>query len=161
MELCDWSLVDYCLEKCGEINLNLPDALSQMASGLAFIHDSRMIHGSIKPSNIMIRKSPNPENPSFQLKLADFGIRTFWPDTDYTMGSEKERKLINPENYFAPEILKKDIETPTCFSDIFALGCVFFNSQTRGEHPFATGPRPVIIASNIANGVHSLKGKHT
>ena len=51
--------------------LSLPDlqVLHQMASGLAHLHAEGIVHGDIKPENILISL-----NDPVQMKLADFGI---------------------------------------------------------------------------------------
>lgn len=160
MELCDWTLVDYCLGLYKEITTNIVDALFQMASGLAFIHEREMIHGSIKPSNILIRKTAG-DSQSVQFKISDFGIRCFWPESQCgNSRSVNEYNLLCPLYYIAAELLTSEDgipANPSKFADAFALGCVFFNCLTKGKHPF--GPHLFTIPIKITEGSYNLAGK--
>lgn len=74
LELCTSTLADYC---GGRYRGPMPEpieALTQMASGLAYIHQQRLVHGEIGPCNVLI-SSPDPCNdPEVTLKIADFGL---------------------------------------------------------------------------------------
>lgn len=156
MELC-WSLIDYCSGKC-TVTIEPIEALLQMARGLAFIHSKGFVHGSIKPSNILITQ-PTENVSSSQFKISDFGLRQFWPGSRCTINTDvKEANLLAAENYLPPEMLiqEDNQDNSTTDSDVFALGCVFFNYLTKGIHPFGNNWR--IIFTRILEGTYSLEG---
>jgi calcium/calmodulin-dependent protein kinase I len=67
---------------------------SKFLSGLAFMHENKVMHRDIKPENIIL-KDPY----SFEVKLADFGL------ADYEMKKERLFTRCGTPGYVAPEIL--------------------------------------------------------
>jgi len=43
----------------------------QILTGMAYCHEAKVVHGNLKPENILVRKSDN------QIKIIDFGLHTF------------------------------------------------------------------------------------
>jgi eukaryotic-like serine/threonine-protein kinase len=87
---------------------------------LAFIHQHRIIHRNIKPSNLMIR------NIDQQIVLIDFGIladiKTL-PNGTLDSSQTKDKK-----NYLSPEQIAG---RPTISSDIYALGMTAIEVLTK------------------------------
>lgn len=84
----------------------LLDWLIQCCFALLYIHEKQIVHGNIKPSNILLTKNNT-------IKLGDIGIF---------------RKIINLEYnniYFPPEFVEK--EEYSSKSDIWSLGAVFYH----------------------------------
>ncbi|KAL9933870.1 hypothetical protein V8E36_007528 [Tilletia maclaganii] len=81
----------------------------QLIEALSSLHDQGIIHGDLKPSNILL-------SANHHLKLTDFGMSEF---ADYP----EERRVICSRFYRAPEIL---LRTPrrTTASDVWSLGVV-------------------------------------
>ncbi len=88
---------------------------------LEFLHKRGILHGDIKPSNILISSNG-------VYKLSDFGGVTKFLDL-YTLAKEKTFTL----EYTAPEILMG--ERATTQSDIYSLGIVMYEMLT-GKLPF-------------------------
>lgn len=93
---------------------------ADLASALALAHHSQVIHGDVKPANILITKYG-------QVKLGDFGIARF-----ATQVSASGTILGTPA-YLSPEQIlgqKQDSR-----SDLFSLGIILYQMST-GVRPF-------------------------
>jgi uncharacterized RDD family membrane protein YckC len=89
-----------------------------IANALKFSYDLDIIHGDIKPSNVLIARNGGA-------KLSDFGMaRSASDDSDETIGGTP--------NYLAPGLLQG--EKPSIESDIYALGVTLFE-MTFGRLP--------------------------
>jgi serine/threonine protein kinase len=122
--------------------------LHQMAAGVQHMHSNGIVHGDIKPENVMICAIDG----WIRLKMAGC-----WPD-----GGSMSTKTIRSLHYLAPEmqmLVDKDqlqteqVPQMTKASDVFALGCVFFKYLTK-THPFGKEN----IVSNIRSGRLDLSG---
>lgn len=100
----------------GKGRVLVTDALNiaiQIASGLSFAHQHGVVHGDIKPSNIMVLGDN-------LVKIADFGIAK--------MASSEERKqtddIYGTPPFMSPEQIQgKSVDAR---SDIFSLGVVLY-----------------------------------
>lgn len=98
----------------------------QLAGALAFAHRLDLIHGDIKPSNILVQED-------LLAKLSDFGMarRASGGATGPVGGTP---------NYLAPELLEGGV--PNLQSDIYALGVTLYE-MTFGERPLKLSGRTV------------------
>jgi serine/threonine protein kinase/Tfp pilus assembly protein PilF len=105
----------------------------QCAAALATAHERRIVHGDIKPENIML-------TPTGQVKILDFGVARVLPQQDETvaLGAESSEGNVfgGTPSYMAPEVLLE--RPPDGRADIFSLGIVFYEALT-GAHPFHGG----------------------
>ncbi len=137
---------------------SLVPILEQLVSGLAYAHGKRFIHGTLRPSTIVL-------SPEKTLRVAGFGLMHMLQlsgiepneqlDTPYAhLLSIVETFLVSPE-YVAPEVaLGQSIDVR---SDIYALGCIIFELLS-GSPPF-TGKDPVDIINKHIKGVIPLLHK--
>jgi tetratricopeptide (TPR) repeat protein len=96
--------------------------IEAVARALHVAHERGVVHGDIKPSNIMITDGRNPV-------ILDFGFaRAHRPDA-ISAGAVRE----GTPSYMAPEQVRGDTITPS--SDIYALGVVLYECLT-GRKPF-------------------------
>lgn len=102
------------------------------ASGLAHAHLEGVVHGGLKPSNIIVLRSG-------LAKITDFGIGE--PGPVAHLSGARAGCL----GYRAPEQLRGDPVDHRC--DIFSLGAVFYEMLTR-RRPFP-GDSPSEILKNI------------
>jgi serine/threonine protein kinase len=105
----------------------------QLISGLEFIHGKKLVHGSIKPTNILVSSSQDP-----QIKLSDFGLTTSRLDDGHTT-KRVIRGFLSSRYWLAPELLltAESGDRPfTKESDIFSAGSVFFYFLSKGCHLF-------------------------
>jgi serine/threonine protein kinase len=109
--------------------------VKQLASGLSHMHDNRVIHFDIKPSNIVF--DPRPGGPNTP-KLSDLEFtRLSQRQQDRDPGDGYPSKV--PDRYAAPEeFYESNLPTPGKRADCFSLGIILYELIT-GDHPFARG----------------------
>lgn len=100
-------------------------AVSEVLSGLDFLHRSGLVHRDVKCSNIFFY---NKEKGGLGIKLTDLDM----------LGEEGEVPVhfVGTPEYTAPEVFRK--EKLTYKSDYWSLGCVLYEIFTRGSLPFGT-----------------------
>lgn len=104
----------------------------QMCAALQYAHEKGVIHRDVKPANFLLTKSG-------KLKLSDFGLATIVAGQRLTMAGRTAGTFL----YMAPEQIrgKPPLSNRT---DLYALGCVFFELLT-GHPPFqAEAPAEVL-----------------
>lgn len=107
-------------------NLTIDDSLNylhQTASGLAFAHQSGLVHCDIKPQNLLVSKSG-------ELKIADFGIARA---LDSISRDERYDVVWGSPYYFSPEQAKGLPPSPA--TDIYSLGIIAYEMFS-GQLPF-------------------------
>src|SRR6266702_8368813 len=103
--------------------------LSCVASGLAFAHGNGIVHGDLKPGNVMVTDHGD-------VKIIDFGIArlmTRHPRAAGVNGDERPRLSALTPPYASPEMLENAEADPR--DDIYALACIAHELLT-GRHPF-------------------------
>jgi eukaryotic-like serine/threonine-protein kinase len=115
--------------------------LKQMAAGLAAIHAAGILHGDIKPNNIVL----DGAGLDVRLWITDFGLARAY--TGETSLSGNELAAGTPD-YMAPEV-HRGLE-PSQASDLFALGVVLHQVFT-GEKPFQTRDKSSVVVSPRLN----------
>jgi len=103
--------------------------MSQVTNALAFAHAKGVIHGDVKPDNIMVL-------PNGTAKLVDFGIARHAALPNLLVQGGVTPRYAAPEQF-----QQQDAHAP---SDIWAIGVTLFESLT-GRYPFRT-PQETIHA---------------
>lgn len=123
LELMDLGSLKKLAEKCcsGVPAPHIACISKESLTGLAFLHEKKIVHRDIKPENIL-------HNTQGEVKLTDFGISR---ELDATLGMAGTQ--IGTTVYMAPEM---------CFGadynfavDIWSYGLVLYELAT-GHHPF-------------------------
>jgi serine/threonine protein kinase len=90
------------------------DLLYQVSSGLAFLHGRQVVHGDIKPGNILI-------SDGGQAVLTDFGLSIVLEMSGFTT-----KNTPGTLRYMAPELLAEPTTSeairPTVATDVWAFG---------------------------------------
>ncbi|EFX85599.1 hypothetical protein DAPPUDRAFT_237704 [Daphnia pulex] len=150
MELCDGSLKDYFdgkLEGIPKDSLDDKILVSQIALGVAYIHDKGIIHKDLKLENILLKR----QSPRLVLaKIADFGFAK-----ELKPGKAEFSETLHPgtESYMAPELLTADKGAyPASFaSDVYALGIIIVRIIKKGDPPF--GLNKLLRTASMVRGL--------
>ena len=90
---------------------------------LGYLHDDRIVHRDVKPSNLLITKGGG-------LKLSDLGlVRSLDRGSDLTRTLEG----VGTPRFMSPEQLRGEVPTPAC--DLYSLGITMYQLLT-GRLPF-------------------------
>jgi len=109
------------------------EIVADACQALNYSHQHRIIHRDVKPANIMITKAG-------AVKVMDFGIARAMHDDGIRL--TQTSAVIGTAQYLSPEQANGD--TVDARSDVYSLGCVFYELLT-GEPPFV-GESPVSVA---------------
>jgi formylglycine-generating enzyme required for sulfatase activity/predicted Ser/Thr protein kinase len=104
-----------------------------IANALEFAHHKRIVHGDLKPGNVIITDSGDT-------KVIDFGIARFLArpkdgQKEEATGENEPWEVLNALTppYASPEMLED--EQPDPRDDVYGLACIAYEILT-GRHPF-------------------------
>ena len=109
------------------------EIIADACQALNYSHQHGIVHRDVKPANIMIDRSG-------AVKVMDFGIARALHDDGAKL--TQTSAVIGTAQYLSPE--QASGETVDARSDVYSLGCVFYELLT-GEPPFI-GDTPVSVA---------------
>jgi eukaryotic-like serine/threonine-protein kinase len=125
------------LEPADVASLPFPDQLvllKTVAHSLRILHDRSIVHGDLKPSNVLIKRT----ELGYTTKLIDF-------DNAYLAGQPPPPdEIVGTMNYYSPELVGYIQETGTTAAeltqkaDIFALGLIYAEYLTGALPSFDT-----------------------
>jgi serine/threonine-protein kinase len=124
MELVHGSTLRQCIQE-GRIGAGQAlDIVAQVAEAMMQAHASGLVHGDLKPSNLMIEADG-------RVRILDFGLaRQIDPLATESVGLEENHGTIA---YMAPERLRG--QPPCVQTDVYALGVLLYEMVT-GARPF-------------------------
>jgi serine/threonine protein kinase len=127
MELVEGQPLQDALNK--DLTLSLYEKVNvmmQVAEGIQYAHQKKVVHGDLKPGNIMLV-------PGGGVKIIDFGVAH--PATQSIVFAPRSG-LVGTIPYMAPEQLEgAAVGKATVQTDVFAYGVMFYELLT-GKHPF-------------------------
>lgn len=120
MELLEGEVLSSALERSPPISISRPSAwaiILEIGDGLAHAHARNVVHGDLKPQNIMITNSG-------ELRILHFGA-------SHSVAHDRSR-VLTPA-YASCELLEGQQADPR--DDVYALACISYELLA-GEHPF-------------------------
>ena len=151
MELCEASLDHRMLGKYNGPMPSNEQVLLQLANGLGYLHSLNVMHGDIKPENILI-SSTEP----VQMKWTGFGFR----QSNGSFSLSLSGPQLESRRWWPPEMYL-DQRNASEKGEIFSAGCVFFYFLSNGVHPFGSLERgsESQIVRNVQEGTPvNMKG---
>ncbi len=100
------------------------DLFKQLVEGIYFIHSKKIIHGDLKPSNLLFKGK--------ELKIVDFGFFNFTSNENKNK-TDLSKYLMGSPIYMAPELF--DNSQITEKSDMYAIGVILYE-MLFGMAPF-------------------------
>jgi hypothetical protein len=119
------------------------DIMQACAEALDYAHEAGYVHGDIRPDNIII-------TPDGRVKVTDFGLAA----NVAAGGSAQLSALPQAVHYMAPEIAQG--RPPDARSDIYGLGCIFFEMLS-GSPPYDADAPLAIAVKHLNDPVPSLR----
>ncbi|KAL0220479.1 hypothetical protein RCL1_000333 [Eukaryota sp. TZLM3-RCL] len=134
--LNDGSLYDY-LQTHKATTTDLWIITAQILRGLEYLHERGIVHGNVKPENVLICSSKRP----LRVQLCDFGVSSY-------LIRHFEKSPTNPMLFMAPEVLTG--HRPDATSDLWSLGVLIY-FLVHGEYPFNSADEILSCEIPISN----------
>jgi serine/threonine protein kinase len=108
--------------------------VGQVGKALDAAHARGLVHRDVKPANVLLARADH-------VYLSDFGLAK---RSEEPGGLTRQGSIVARAEYLAPEQIIED--RVDALTDVYALGCLLFESLT-GEAPFAASPEgPAMLA---------------
>src|SRR5256714_13311772 len=132
MEYVEGDALSRTLSKVGRLTpARTMNLMAQAADALHAAHEKGIVHGDVRPGNLLVR-------PNGTLVLTDFGIARAAAVGQLTQAGA----VLGTASYISPEQASGAVATP--LSDVYALGVVAYQCLA-GRRPFE-GDNPLEIA---------------
>ncbi len=102
----------------------------QVALGLQYAHEQKMVHRDIKPSNLIVAR----QGKRTVVKILDFGLAKATREGPQAGSLTHEGQMLGTPDYIAPEQIS-NARRADIRADIYSLGCTLYYLLT-GRPPF-------------------------
>jgi non-specific serine/threonine protein kinase/serine/threonine-protein kinase len=134
MEYIDGERLDRYCERADVSREQIVELFLQLCEAVAFAHSHRILHGDLKPSNVMVTAEGGA-------KLLDFGCASLLPaESSPQQGTATPLAAFTPE-YASPEQMRG--ETCTATADVYSLGAML--------HRLLSGCAPAASTTALAS----------
>jgi serine/threonine protein kinase/Rieske Fe-S protein len=148
------SLTDIVKRKGRLSHERVRDILEQIVAGLEYAHQKGIIHGTLKPSNIVLGAKQTMQVAGFGLMHIQQMRGVERSDQPYGhLMSVANTLLVAPE-YIAPEIVEGQYIDKR--SDVYALGAILFELLS-GQPPFTGSDALNVIKQHVEQTIPSLR----
>jgi serine/threonine protein kinase/tetratricopeptide (TPR) repeat protein len=131
MEFVEGETLDRLIKRSGSLDIKLAlEIATQMAAGLAAIHEQHLVHRDIKPTNVMVRLK---EEGGVTAKIIDLGLAKTLDESASEAGISSPGAFVGTPEFASPEQFAGvgvDIR-----SDLYSLGVTLWVMVT-GQTPF-------------------------
>ena len=139
MEFVEGETLDRLIKRSRQLKVKLAlEIVTQVAAGLAAVHEQNLVHRDIKPSNIMVRLK---DDGSITAKIIDLGLAKALDESTSDAGISSPGAFAGTPEFASPEQfagLGVDIR-----SDLYTLGVTLWVMVT-GQTPFG-GPSAEVM----------------
>ncbi|KAL0064041.1 Rho guanine nucleotide exchange factor [Marasmius tenuissimus] len=138
------NLTQYLKEVRGKDDVDYLSLAYYIAAGLEYLHGKEIAHGDLKGPNILIDAYGSP-------RIGDFGMSRVAASHTLKLLPSIDRGSLGTTRWLAPELMFADLPRPSTRGDIYAYGCVCYESEPAkifsGQRPFhKLHERAVMIA---------------
>jgi serine/threonine protein kinase len=139
MEFVEGETLDRLIKRSGRLDVKLAlEIATQVAAGLAAVHEQNLVHRDIKPTNIMVRLK---EEGGVTAKIIDLGLAKTLDESASETGISSPGTFVGTPEFASPEQfggVGVDIR-----SDLYSLGVTLWVMVT-GQTPFRGTPAEVM-----------------
>src|SRR5262244_1209911 len=135
MEFVEGETLENLIKRSGRLEVKLAlEIATQVAAGLAVVHEQNLVHRDIKPTNIMVRLK---DERSVTAKIIDLGLAKTLDESASEVGISSPGAFVGTPEFASPEQFAGvgvDIR-----SDLYSLGVTLWEMVTR-KVPFRGTP---------------------
>jgi tetratricopeptide (TPR) repeat protein len=139
MEFVEGETLERLIKRSGRVEVKLAlEIATQVAAGLAAVHEQNLVHRDIKPGNIMVRLK---DDGSITAKIIDLGLAKAVTEPSFQTAISTPGGFVGTPEFASPEQfagLALD-----CRSDLYSLGVTLWEMLT-GRTPFRGTPGEVM-----------------
>src|SRR5262245_2834064 len=139
MEFVEGETLDHLIKRFGRLDVKLAlEIATQVAAGLAAVHEQNLVHRDIKPTNIMVKLK---EEGGVTAKIIDLGLAKTLDESASEAGISSPGAFVGTPEFASPEQFAGvgvDIR-----SDLYSLGVTLWEMVT-GKTPFRGTPAELL-----------------
>lgn len=123
------------LHDLGQVQLSFPlvwSIVDQILDALAHAHARRVIHGDLKPSNVVVESDGGAEPGPPSVHILDFGLAWLKEDPHDVRLDGRQARVFLPHvgagtpGYMAPEQIQHELHHVSGATDLYAVGCLIY-----------------------------------